>query len=477
MKRFQLFILLGVLIFTLILTGGCYTSFQTVRYQRAGVGDGYLAGETVYVEDEEPAEVTTVLEYRPSRLVIRKTYFDYGGYVRRVRYVTYDPWDEPFVDEYYYDDPDIYLNIYIGSVYPRFYYRWYDPFFYTGYYVAWMPPVAGWYGWYDPYWCGPVFYPGPVYYPAPIIIYDPPYYGGGYVPPPVYYGKRDWDRRQVTDRRRIVRRGSHGGDNPGRRQVVGARRISRRDIASREVEPSARPVRGITREARNLPEKKRIVRRDEQVRRTERKSDITREHRVRESRSAGRETDSRRVKERTSGIRTVKQGRSSAVRQTRSNGLREAKQRIASDIRGFFSRPGGKEKSGIRSGNKQKNTSRKLSTTSRSTRNYEKSGTARKIGRSYRNSYSGSQQVKGKRDNGKSKNTIRRPATKTKHYRNTVKSDSRKKTGVTRNTRSHSGSRSAVKSSSSRKSYSKTAKPKSKSSSRTSRSSKRTIRR
>jgi len=474
MKRFQLFIIFSVLLFTLIITSGCYTSFQTVRYHRASVGDDYLAEETVYVEEEEPVEVNTVLEYRPSRLVIQKTYFDYGGYVRKVRYVAYDPWDEPFVDAFYYDDPDIYVNIYIGSVYPHVYYHWYNPFFYAGYYVAWMPPV----GWYDPWWCGPVYYPVPIYYPAPIIIYDPPYYGGGYVRPPVHYGKRDWDRRQITDRRRIVRGGSRSGENPGRRELADARRINQRDITRRTIKSPARPARRITQDAHKLPEKKRSIRRDDRARRIERESSFTEVRQPREGRSSRRETDYRGVKNRSSGIHTVKQsGILTTQQRPQADRARSEKQRIASNNDRFFSHSSRDERSRIGAGNDRRKAGTKESALSRPTRKYEKSGTTRQTGKPYQQSYTGSHSDKVKRSYRNSGKTINRPAEKKKSYQTTVRKNSRKESRLSRSTRTYSGNKSVVKNNSTRKSYSKAEKPKSKTSGKTSRSSKRGIRR
>ncbi len=224
-KKFRLVVLSLVLLF---LVNGCYTTFKTVGYSATGstayaaepeqYSEEYDQYENEYQEEyyseEQPLVVEETLHFRPSRLIVKTTYFDYPGYVRRVRYVACDP--------YYYEEyvsaPTVSVNLYFGIGAGFRFIDWWDPWYVDVWFgfpppVYWTPyPIA----WYDPWWGPPVYVPYPVYYPVPIYypVPDPYYppYGGDYVTrPPRDYKRRDWDRRRetvVTDHRRIVRRGS-----------------------------------------------------------------------------------------------------------------------------------------------------------------------------------------------------------------------------------------------------------------------------
>ncbi|MFZ0389341.1 MAG: hypothetical protein WAN36_02695 [Calditrichia bacterium] len=228
MKRFNLIKHSAVLLLSFVLFSGCYTTFQSARQDQA-VDYGYTQtnDDGYYEEEEAYTEEPVELRYRPSRLVVEKTYYDYPTYVKRVKYVVYDEWNDPY---YVYDDgPDIYLNVYIGSGYRPWrhpHWRanwWYDfawcsPVYVTG--PVWWDPWwnPGW-AFYPPYPVYPVYGP-PVYYPP--VYYNPPYYGGGgwETRPKREQQKRDWDRRSSTGSRIVSRPGSSGrieGPTTGRR--------------------------------------------------------------------------------------------------------------------------------------------------------------------------------------------------------------------------------------------------------------------
>ncbi len=236
MKRFQLnFIALYTLI-AIFSFMGCYTTFRTARDYDPGVpvssDYSYEDQADQWYEEEDSfnqAEYST-LEFRPPRLVVKKTYHDYGRYVRTVKYTlyAYDPWGDPYFD-YYHSGPDLYISIYLGG-YPYPYFRpWFRSYYYTPAYYGW----TGLCTWYDP-WYGypvyyPVYYPVLVYYPYPVNYY--PHHGnqGGYA---YDYRKRDWDRRNETSGRRIASRGSSNGNPATTTTEPSGRRISRRENAT-----------------------------------------------------------------------------------------------------------------------------------------------------------------------------------------------------------------------------------------------------
>ncbi len=201
MKSFQY---LFMTFFILFVASGCYTTFYSVKHTSA-VHDGYYIESEYYVEEfaddieDEYIEETT-LSYQPSRLVIKKTYFDYGHYVRRVKYVAYDyePWYDPY-PVIYYNDPVVYINFHFGFGFYHPYRPWHP---YPEVYITGV--------WFDPWYCYPVhypiYYPVPVYYPYP-VYYDPPHYTHH---PYRNYQKRDWDRRTPTDNRRFATGGKRG---------------------------------------------------------------------------------------------------------------------------------------------------------------------------------------------------------------------------------------------------------------------------
>lgn len=204
MKSFQY---LFMTFFILFVASGCYTTFYSVKHTSA-VHDGYYVEREYYVDEyendfeDEYLEEST-LSYQPSRLVIKKTYFDYGNYVRRVKYVAYDyePWYDPY-PEIYYSDPVVYFNFHFGFGFYHPYRPWHP---YPGVYITGV--------WFDPWYCYPVhypiYYPVPVHYPYP-VYYDPPYYTHH---PYRNYQKRDWDRRTPTDNRRFATGGKRGDYN------------------------------------------------------------------------------------------------------------------------------------------------------------------------------------------------------------------------------------------------------------------------
>ncbi len=225
LKKFRLVVLGLVLLFLL---NGCYTTFKTVRYDATG-SPAYAAeagqyGEDNYQDENEYEEeyyqneelvVVEELHFRPSRLIVKTTYFDYPGYVRRVKYVACDPY---YVEEYV-SVPRISISLNFGVGVGFRFVDWWDPW-YVDFWFGFPPPAVYWgpypVAWVDPWWGAPVYVPYPVYYPVPIYYpvpdpYYPPYRGDYATRPPRDYKRRDWDRRRetvVTDNRRIVRRGS-----------------------------------------------------------------------------------------------------------------------------------------------------------------------------------------------------------------------------------------------------------------------------
>lgn len=212
------------LFFIVLLTQSCYTTLQTARSSGEDNYDTVYSNsdeDDYYLNDDNPVYAQTVLTFRPSRfVVVKEKHYGVGNYHRKAKYTVYeyDPWYDPWYDPYvYYSSYDRFsFSFYINIGLPPHRHR---PWLYVAYYYPysyWEP----WIVWYDPYdpWCwNPVWYPYPIY--SPIIIYDPtPIHGPDY--PPVHYDpyyppdsdreykKRDWDKRQPGDGRRIVGRGS-----------------------------------------------------------------------------------------------------------------------------------------------------------------------------------------------------------------------------------------------------------------------------
>ncbi|GAB4339309.1 MAG: hypothetical protein Kow0037_24150 [Calditrichia bacterium] len=198
MKSIKMIQWLGLLVAFSLLTG-CYTTFRSVSYSASGADYGgsnvFVSGneyeseivETAYSEPL-PEEETVVLQFRPSRLVVQKTYFNYGGHIRKVYYVADDPWywDEPIFG---YSEPDIFIHIGFGStvfVPDPFDFWWASPVYYP---VIPVVPVIPYYTWY-PVWTGPVWYPP--------VCWAPPVWHPYPVKP---YGRRDWDRRRMVTHR------------------------------------------------------------------------------------------------------------------------------------------------------------------------------------------------------------------------------------------------------------------------------------
>jgi hypothetical protein len=243
----------------LFILNGCYTTFQDAQ-ATDDFSNGYYYtqdyasenDEFYYEGDNYPDYAETRLTYRPSRLVVvENRYHNYRKYLRKVKYVVYeyDPWYDsydPWYDPYYYvnDYDRFYFSFYIGIGNPYYSHFWinfgYSPFPY----YCWGPVRV----WYDPWYWHPVWYPYPVYYP--VYVYDHhPYY---YNPYPVYhkphnppaagwdYNKRDWQKRQPNDGRRIVSRTpSNGRQDPGVKDSNTSRIIRRSDSAvQRNDQPS-----------------------------------------------------------------------------------------------------------------------------------------------------------------------------------------------------------------------------------------------
>lgn len=249
-------------ILVFLMFNGCYTTFHAVRQDdsfSSEIPSGVYSDEDYYSYDSEygqydedqPETVSSELHFLPSRLVVEKTYYDYGEYVREIRYVNYDPY--PWMDPYYYD---YYPNFHVNFTIQAGSYGWHRPWVY-----AFVPPVFS-PAWYpivvisDPWCYYPVYYPVycpvyyPVYYPVPVYPYGS-YYSHVDKKP---YKKRDWDKRQPKEGPRIGRRPSggvnQGGNGSGNSQGQIARRPGREPIktndrlipAEREREDSGRKV-------------------------------------------------------------------------------------------------------------------------------------------------------------------------------------------------------------------------------------------
>lgn len=273
MNRFQKTLFSTTIFFILLAFSGCYTTFQSVRYGAAGVNNGYYSHENSYYSDENTLihEGYTTLNYTPDRWVVRATYFDYGGYVRTERYIYDARWCDPFPATYY-NEPRYSVNFHFGWQYPpgRPPYKWYGhDWWFT---IAYLPyyPVAWTPGWWDPWWHDIVYVPVIIYPPPPIIvepIYDPPYDDGsspssGHGPGPTD-GKRDWDRRQPSDRGKIVRRSGRNDDRVDRRPSPDRRRTVTRPgpaTTGRSIETSRTAQRHIDSNQRSRQTERRVER-------------------------------------------------------------------------------------------------------------------------------------------------------------------------------------------------------------------------
>ena len=163
MKRFQV-VFATVLSFVFLMTiTSCYTTLKTFHKDDAADVNYYpeessqvnYAGyndEDYYYDNNESVAEVTKLEYRPTRLIVTKTYYDYGRYVKKVKYYVYDdyydPWYDPYYISYYYE-PGITVHINfgfnVGYYYPHRY--WHRYVYAPGFYVGWGPV----YTWYDPW--------------------------------------------------------------------------------------------------------------------------------------------------------------------------------------------------------------------------------------------------------------------------------------------------------------------------------------
>jgi len=257
MKTLQTFSTILFTIIFLTIINGCYTTFHSVK-RTSAVEDDYYLDEYDYYNDEYIEETT--LEFRPSRFIVETRYFDYGNYVRKVKYIAYDydPWYDPYPLTYY-EGPAISINIHLGYGFSYFYHPWRPVLFYPGVYVAW----GSTYPWYEPWFCYPiyypVYYPTPVYYPYP-VPYHPPYYAGSYHAR--NYKKRDWDRRQQKVGSRIAdRRINPGNDSKGSSIIKNQLRAKKRSditadtdnkrIALRDQKQIERPRSQVTTDPKN----------------------------------------------------------------------------------------------------------------------------------------------------------------------------------------------------------------------------------
>lgn len=326
MKPFRLLIIAVSVFVISLMTNSCYTTFGTVR--EAGISSDVVYAEDSeyddYQIDEPDSQIT--LQYRPSRFVVKKTYYDYGRHVRTVRYSFYDSWDDP---DYYapvagvYDDgPDFYFNISFGIDY--FPYRWWrHSVYFPEFPIVWHPPL-----WFDPWWCDLVFYPVyyPIYYPLPIyyppVYYDPPYYG--HVTSAKKYQRRDWDRRKPVSGRRIVRGGGRvektrdGVRGDSRRRIVRRGDDDRRRksdisrIRNKPVNDKHRIVRGKRNTIRRDSERATKTKRQERdIRMASGRSTTQSGTRIRTSHSSrtdsrGKRITDRRNRQRTKDRRTIR---------------------------------------------------------------------------------------------------------------------------------------------------------------------------
>lgn len=454
MKPFQLFIIaLSVFVVTLM-TNSCYTTFGTVR-------DAGLSSVAVYTEDSgydddyeaEAPESQVTLQYRPSRLVVKKTYYDYGRHVRTVRYSFYDSWEDP---DYYapvagvYDDgPDFYFNISFGIDY--FPYRWWrHSVYFPAFPIVWQPPL-----WYDPWWCDlvyypvyyPFYYPLPVYYP-PVYYYDPPYFGS--VPSPKKYQRRDWDRRKPVSGRRIVRGGGRVEKaRDGNRDDTRRRRIVRRDdnnlrrksdisrVRSKPVNDRRRIVRGKRNTMRRDSERAtKIIRRERDIRMATERNTRTSETRIRNSRYTRSDSRSDRITERRS---RQDNGNSRTTRfdRSRKDDLRSGRsQRSASRTYRAEMQSSGKSRSDYLAENR--NRQKAIHQSSRSSRRAEK------LSRSGSFSKNRSERKKVKSSSGYKSRSSSSKSGRTKSY---SPSRSKKSSSYHQSRSSRSSNRSAVRSS------------------------------
>ena len=221
MKGFSLYfsqiMFLTALLFIL---NGCYTTFQSARPYDDIDEDNYTssytpdADEMYYQGEEAPEYSESQLSLRPSRLMVEENYYGYNDYLRKVKYTVYDydPWYDPYYYSSGYDRFSFYFHI--GVSYPYYHHRpWFYPVYYQPPYYCWEPFIT----WYDPWYGNPGWYPYPVYYPIyvyyPYPVYDNPHHPTA---PDREYNKRDWDKRQPVDGRRIASRTpSNSHQDPG----------------------------------------------------------------------------------------------------------------------------------------------------------------------------------------------------------------------------------------------------------------------
>lgn len=141
----------------------CYTTFKALQKEEASYQPEYslqrsapdsIAESENYSSDYQELLPEPELRYRPSQVVVNNYYFDYGDYIRLVKYrssFVFTPFYEPYYVDYFYFASD---------------YFWYPAW-------AYVPPPPG-------LWIeigigiGPVFPPmGPIYCPPPIVVAPP----------------------------------------------------------------------------------------------------------------------------------------------------------------------------------------------------------------------------------------------------------------------------------------------------------------
>jgi hypothetical protein len=253
-----------VLIAFLFILNGCYTTFQSARPYEGTDEDYYTSssnpeGDEVYYQGEETPEYSeSQLSFRPSRLVVEENYYGYNDYLRTVKYTVYD--DDPWYDPYYYSGGYDRFSFYvqIGTGYPYYHHRpWYYPVYYHAPYYCWEPFII----WNDPWYWNPypIYYPVVVYYPYPVYYPNHPY-------PPAEpdreFAKRDWDKRQPVDGRRIVSRTpSDSRQNTAAVTSNSSRIVRRPETGSQESgQNSALPSgRTVTRTSDNSGRNSRVV--------------------------------------------------------------------------------------------------------------------------------------------------------------------------------------------------------------------------
>ena len=256
-----------VLIAFLFILNGCYTTFQSAR-PNEGTAEDYYTSSSLPVSDEEyyqgeeiPEYSESQLSYRPTRLVVEENYYGYPDYLRKVKYTVYeDPW---YDFSYYsggYDRFSFYIHI--GGGYPYYYHRpWYYPVYYNAPYYCWEP--------FNPWYWDPGWYPYPVYYPV-VVYYPYPGYHHPHHPhhpdhpytPDREYTKRDWDKRQPVDGRRIATRPATNSRQSTSTVASNSGRIVRRpETGSQQNRPSSgiQSGRAVTRRTDNSGRDSRVA--------------------------------------------------------------------------------------------------------------------------------------------------------------------------------------------------------------------------